>query len=271
MRTLKNLCAAILCVAVLGCSNNDDNSVGDNTNTTSTATKGKVVLKFDNGIGDQDFIFNTNFNKSNGESFQLEDLKYIISNVRLKDKNGVEYMYPKEKNIFIVSEANGNNAGEIKIELDGVDGGTYKQITFGIGVDQERYGLGAEGQGDFLEKAEAENMLWSWATGYKFTLFNGECAYDGKTGENLAIHLGSLGTSIDNYREVTLDFPNSIKVASDKKPEVHIFADIAKIFDGAKTLNFTDGYNEVHTNAEKMADITDNFKSMFSVSHVHNP
>lgn len=270
MKTLRKLSAVLLCVAVFACSKNDDSTNTDGGGNT-TATKGKVILKFDNGVGDLDFIMNTTFNKSNNESFQLKDLKYIISNVRLKDKNGVEYMYPKEKNIFIVSEADGNNAGEIKVELDGVDGGTYKEVTFGIGVDQERYKLGAKGQGDFLEKAESENMLWSWATGYKFTLFNGECNFDGKTGEDLALHIGSLGTSIDNYKEVTLSLPNSIKVGSDKKPEIHIFSDISKLFDGSKVLNFKDGYNEVHTNAEKMTNLINNMIKMFSVSHVHNP
>lgn len=268
MKISKILGYALLCLAIVSCSkSNDDNGGGDGG---TSSSKGTVILKFDNGIGDQDFIFNTNFNKFNNESYQLEDLKYIISNIRLKDKNGTEYSYPKNKNIFIISEANGNNAGEIKIQLDGVDGGTYNQITFGLGIDQERYKLGAEGQGDFLEKAEAEDMLWAWATGYKFTLLNGKCSYDDKIDENLAIHIGSLGTTTDIYSEVTLDLPNSIKVADGKKPEIHVFADISKLFEGVKLLNFTDGYNEVHTNAEKMTDIMDNFKRLFSISHVHN-
>lgn len=268
MKISKIVCAALVYLTVVSCSkSNDDNNKGDGG---TSESNGSVILKFDNGVGDQDFIFNTTYNKSNDESYQLKDVKYIISNIRLKDKNGTEYMYPKDKNIFIVSEANGNNAGEIKIELDGVDSGSYNEITFGIGVDQERYKLGAKGQGDFLEKAEEEGMTWTWATGYKFTLINGECSYDGNTGENIAIHVGSLGTTVDNYEEVTLALPNSIKVSDGKKPEVHVFANLSKLFDGNKALHFIDGYNEVHTNAEKMNDIMGNITRMFSVSHVHN-
>lgn len=269
MKISKILGFALLCFAIVSCSKSNDYNGGGGDGGTSSS-KGTVILKFDNGIGDQDFIFNTSFTKSNNESYQLKDLKYIISNIRLKDKNGNEYSYPKDKNVFIVSEANGNNAGEIKIQLDNVDGGTYSQITFGLGIDQERYKLGADGQGDFLVKAEAEDMLWAWATGYKFTLINGTCSYGDKTDENVAIHIGSLGTTTDIYNEVTLDFPNSIRVADDKKPEVHVFTDVSKLFDGVKTLNFTDGYNEVHTNAKKMEDLMGNLKRMFSISHVHN-
>lgn len=272
MNLSKIMSSALMCLIIVSCSKNNDDTdatIDKNGSDTTLSTKGNVTIHFDNVVGDQDFIVNTKFNKSNEETYQLKDLKYIVSNIRLKDENGKVFMYPKDKNIFIINEANGDKAGNISIILDNVDGGVYKQITFGIGIDQERYKLGAKGQGDFLVKAESEGMLWSWATGYKFTLINGQCSYGEKTDENLAIHIGSLGTTTDMYNEVTLDFPYTIKVADNREPKVHIYSDISKFFDGSKALNFSEGYNEVHTNAEKMGSMMENLKQIFYVGHVH--
>src|SRR5690606_17254833 len=126
----------------------------------------------------------------------------------------------------------------------------YTEITFGIGVDQARFLLGAAGQGDFLAEAEEAGMLWSWATGYRFMRFDGTYSTSTITDEALAIHMGSVGTSLDNYREVTLSFPNSVRVRETAHPEIHIKADISKVFDGETSINFVDGYDQVHTSSE---------------------
>ncbi|APY11673.1 hypothetical protein BWZ22_10665 [Seonamhaeicola sp. S2-3] len=264
MKIIKFTFALLLCAVISSCSSNDDD-VEDLTGQTGT-----LILKFDNGVGGNDFTFGTTYNKSNNESYKLETLKYIISNVSLKDAEGNSYTYPTEKNIFIVDEANGNNAGEIYVTLEDVDAANYTEITFGIGVDQERYQLGAEGQGDFLEEAQDAGMLWAWATGYRFIRLDGTYSSDTVTDEGLAIHMGSVGTTLDNYKEVTLTLPNTVLVREDASPQIHIKADIAKVFDGETSVNFSDGYNQVHTSAETTPVIANNVKGIFSVHHVHN-
>lgn len=263
MKFTKFIFALLISATVLSCSSNDDTDM-------ENGTTGNVSLKFDNGVGDQDFAFATTFTKSNNESYQLTTLKYIISNVSLKDNDGNIYEYPTEKNVFIVDEADGNNAGEIYINLTDVDAGSYIAISFGVGIDQERFALGAEGQGDFLEKAQEKEMMWSWATGYKFVRFDGTYATNSVSDEALNIHMGSVGTTLDNYKEVTLILPNTIKVSSTTEPEIHIKADIAKVFDGETSASFEQGYNQVHTDPEQTAVIAENIANMFMVHHVHN-
>lgn len=265
MKLYKYAFALMICAIITSCSKDNDDNGED-----LTGQKGNLLLKFDNAVGDQDFIFNTSYNKSNNESYKLSTLKYIISNVRVKDNNGNTYTYPTESNIFIVNEADANNAGEIYITLGDVDAADYTEITFGLGVDQERFALGADGQGDFLDLASDEGMMWSWATGYRFVRFDGTYSTATLTDEPLNIHMGSVGTSLDNYREVTLTFPNTVRVRDNKSPEVHIKADIAKVFDGATSVNFTDGYNQVHTDATTTPIIASNVQTMFMVHHVHN-
>lgn len=265
MKLLKYTFALLACAIMTNCSSDDDNNTGDLTGQT-----GELVLKFDNSIGDQDFIFGTTYSKSNNETYQLSTLKYIISNVRVKDNEGKTFAYPTDNNVFIVNEANGNNAGEIYITLNNVDAANYTEITFGIGIDQNRFGLGAEGQGDFLDLASEEGMMWSWATGYRFVRLDGTFSTSTVTDEPLAIHMGSVGTSLDNYKEVTLTFPNTVLVRENKTPEVHIVADISKVFDGVTSVNFEDGYDQVHTDANETPVIATNVQSMFQIHHVHN-
>ena len=263
MKIIKITFALLLCATISSCSS-DDNTED------LTGQTGDLVLKFDNGVGDQDFLFGTTYNRDNGESFQLETLKYIISNISFKDNEGNTFMYPTDSNVFIVNEADGNTAGEIWVTLDNVKAANYTEITFGIGIDQDRFALGADGQGDFLTEAQDEGMLWSWASGYKFIRFDGTYSTDTVTDEGLNLHMGSVGTSLDNYKETTLSFPNEVLIREDKTPEIHIKADLMMAFNGVTTVNFADGYDQVHVDAVETPIIATNVASMFSVHHVHN-
>ncbi|MUU77574.1 MbnP family protein [Winogradskyella endarachnes] len=265
MKLLKYTFALLACAIFTNCSIDNDDNEEDLSGET-----GELILKFDNSVGDQDFIFETSYSKSNNESFKLTNVKYIISNVRVTDTEGNTFTYPTEENVFIVSELNGNNAGEIYITLNDIDAADYTEITFGIGIDQERFALGADGQGDFLDLASEEGMMWSWASGYKFVRFDGTFSTDTVTDEPLNIHMGSVGEALDNYREVTLSFPNTVLVREENSPEVHIVADISKVFDGATTVNFADGYDQVHTDETETPIIASNVQTMFEVHHVHN-
>ncbi len=281
MKITKLALAIWLCISIISCSSNDDPE-------DLTGQTGTLVLKFDNGVGDQDFIFGTSYTKSNNESFKLETLKYIISNVRLTNSEGQvvttdnvtltqgdgSVVYQANDNAFIVNEAYANNAGEIWVTIKNIPAANYTNVQFGIGLTQERYSLGAAGQGAFLDFADAEGLMWSWATGYKFMLFEGSCNYnDGTTDltdQSMMYHMGSQGNSVDNYRETSLDLPNTIYVREDKTPQVHIEADILKIIEGEESsFNFADGYAVVMMGA-KGTEIAENFKHIFKVHHVHN-
>jgi len=264
MKILKFTFALLLCATFSSCTSDDDNAED------LTGQTGDIVIKFDNGVGDQDFIFGTSYNRSNGESFKLETLKYIVSNVRFKDNQGNTFMYPVDDNIFIVNETDGNNAGEILVTLKNVDAANYTEVTFGIGVDQARFALGADGQGDFLAEAQDEGMMWTWASGYKFIRLDGTYTSNTVTDEGLNLHMGSVGTTLDNYKETTLNFPNEVLVREGKTPEIHIKADLMMAFEGITSVNFADGYDQVHVDAVETPVIAANVASMFTVHHVHN-
>ena len=100
--------------------------------------------------------------------------------------------------------------------------------------------------------------------------FDGTYSSSTATDEALNIHMGSVGTALDNYREVTLALPNTARVRKTAHPEIHIKADISKVFDGETSINFDDGYAQVHTSEETTPIIANNLRGIFTVDHVHN-
>ena len=135
-----------------------------------------------------------------------------------------------------------------------------------LGLVQIQIVMQWEGQGEFLETADEAGMLWSWATGFKFIRMDGSFSSSSITNDDLNVHMGSVGTSLDNYRAVSLSFPNTVLVRTETQPEIHIKSDISKVFDGSTSVNLMDGYNQVHVDPETTAVVANNIMTMFEAS-----
>nr|WP_315196417.1 MbnP family protein [uncultured Flavobacterium sp.] len=261
---IKKIIAVIAIALALGsCSNNDDEII---------TGEGKLGVEFDNVFGSSNLILNTQSNvTSQGETLKISDVKYIVSNIVLTKADGTIFTYPKAKSYFVVDEA---DAETQEIELENLPAGDYTKIKFGIGVDKAQFDLGASGQGDFLVKAQDADMLWSWSAGYKFVLFEG--VFTSSTVTTVApfmVHTGQTGTDY-NYTEVTLDLPTKALVRTNITPDVHIFADVAKIIDGKNKIKLSDnnmgGMGAMIMGGANLPLITANLSNMFTVNHVHN-
>lgn len=261
---LKNILAVVAMAFVLSsCSNNDDEAVSGT---------GKLDVEFDNVFGGADLILNTQPNvTSQGETLNISDVKYIISNIVLTKEDGTTFTYPKAQSYFIVSEA---NAASHVLELDNIPAGNYTKIKFGIGVDEAQYNLGETVQGDFFAAAQNEDMAWSWSAGYKHLLFEGMFTSPTVTTPTpFMVHTGKSGADY-NYTDVTLNFPDKALVRATITPEVHLFADVAKIIDGSNKIILSDnnmgGMGAMIMSGSNLPLITTNLGGMFSVNHVHN-
>ena len=265
--TLKNIFALLATATLLVSCNDDDNNTFNN-----PVGNGDLTVEFDNSFSGNDLIFNAaNAPTSNSEILKVSNIKYIISNIVLTDENGNSYTYPKSESYFIVNEA---DAESLFLDLNNIPAGNYTKIKFGIGVDQAQWELGADGQGDFLAKADAEDMLWSWAAGYKFLAFEGQFTSGSVADDTVfMVHTGKTGTAY-NYVEVTLDLPQKALVRSAITPEIHIVADLSKIIDGTNKIKLSDnsmgGMGAMIMGGENLTLITQNLSQMFTVAHVHN-
>lgn len=263
---LKNTFAILAVTLVLtACSDNDDD-------TTTISGEGKLEVEFDNVFGGADLILNSQANvTSQGETLKISDIKYIISNIILTKEDGSTFVYPKSEGYFIVSEA-----AELShvLELENIPAGNYTSIKFGIGVDEAQYNAGETVQGDFFAAAQNEDMAWTWSAGYKHVLFEGQFTSSTVTAETpFMVHTGKSGANY-NYTDVTLSFPDKALVRTTITPEVHIFADVAKVIDGTNKIKLSDnnmgGMGAMIMGGANLPLITANLSNMFAVDHVHN-
>ena len=256
----KTIIAALAITFSFASCSNDDN---DATNTITG--EGSLKLEFDNVYQDADLAFNTPYLNSNGETVKISKAKYIVSNIVLTKTDGSTYTVPKSQSYFIIDES---TAASTLLTLPNIPAGNYTKVTFGIGVDQEQFNLGATGQGDFLAQAQDAGMMWSWSAGYKFVALEGTfTSATVTTDTTFMLHTGQTGTDY-NYKEVTLNLPENALVRTTITPQIHMMVDLSQLPDGTNKINFAEG--AMVMGGGKLALVTANIADMFEVHHVHN-
>lgn len=256
----KILAITLVLTLFVSCSSDEDTA-------TELTGENSVTLEFDNGVGSDDLLLATSsYTNSQNETLIITRLNYIVSNFRLTNDQGEIFTYEKDDSYFVTSE----ETGDTEVVLENIPAGTYVSITFGVGVDQEKYLQGAEGQGDFLTIAEETNMMWSWQAGYKFLNYEGSFTSETVTeATDFKVHMGSHGSSLDNYKEVTLSLDTDALVSDEMSPIIHLVADANAILDGENKLSLTE-QSVIMVSEEKSPQVATNTASMFSVDHVHN-
>ena len=259
---LKKIAAVVvIAISLFSCSNDDEVISGN----------GNLKLEFDNVYNANNLAFNTPYTNSNGEVVKINKLKYIVSNIVLTKADGTTFTLPKSQSYFIVDEA---TAASALLNLPNIPAANYTKVSFGIGVDQAQFNLGATGQGNFLALAQTAGMMWSWSAGYKFLAFEGTfISSTVTTATSFMVHTGQTGTDY-NYTTVTLNLPTNALVRTTITPQVHIMADISKVLDGSNKISLTAsngmGMGAMIMSGDKLPLITSNLPTMFSVEHVHN-
>ncbi|WP_299212839.1 MbnP family protein [uncultured Aquimarina sp.] len=220
---------------------------------------GIVNLEFKNNINNDAINLNTiSYTNLSNETYTVSELKYIISNIVLIKENGDEFIYPIADSYFVVNEEISSSK---QISLSNINAGAYTKIRFGVGVDQSNYPLNEVA--NFIPTAEENGMLWSWSAGYKFLKFEGSFIPQGGTAGDFLLHVGSHGTALDNYKEITLDISNTITIGDGTTSNLSIQADISKIFDSTFTHSLEEKSDiQVDPDSEKIAN---NVQTMFTI------
>ncbi|WP_106791797.1 MbnP family protein [Aquimarina sp. Aq78] len=255
---MKNIIYILIATLVIvsSCKNDDEGTI---------KTFGNVVLDFKNTINSNGIELTTDsYTNGSNEAYIISELKYIISNVVLIKANGEEFTYPVDRSYFLINE---EVLESKKVNLSDISAGQYTKIRFGFGVDQSKYPL--NGMANFIPTAEESGMLWSWSAGYKFLKFEGTYTANGAASADFLIHVGSHGTTLDNYKEITLELPSTLTIEESKSPEVAINVDIAKIFDGTNTHSL-EVKNSIQVDAEFAPKIAENISTMFTATNVSN-
>lgn len=260
---------AIASVATLMACSKDESVTPTPQNETGT-----VVLEFDNVFGEQDLALGTTYTTPLGEDFTPSTLAYYVSNVQLQRADGTWYTVPQDRSYFLVNEA---EAETTEPTLTDVPAGTYTALRFVLGVDSLRSVSPLEQRTGALDPAgRASDMYWSWNSGYIFVKLEGHSskAAGGGHGSDvgtLLYHIGGFGgltsPTISNIRTVTVAIPEAVTVAAGRPKQIHLLADVARIFDGTAPVRIAEHSTVMFTDFS--TTVSANMATMFSVDHAH--
>lgn len=247
-------------------------SCSDDHTTAPDATKtGSIILEFDNVAGDDEFTFNKEYTNAAGEKFTTTILKYYISNISLVTSTGTVYTVPQDNSYFLVDESVPTST---KVKLTNIPEGDYKEVRYTIGVDSLRSTMPIEKRLGVLDMSgQGKDMYWDWNSGYIFFKMEGSSSAIKEEENNYRFHIGGFGgysaQTINNIKKVTLSMGTTpATVRSNIAPEVHILADILKVFSGSTTIELAK--NPSYMFSRSSVDIANNYMNMFSFDHVHN-
>lgn len=254
----------LLSFSIVSCKKTDEINPND---------KNSIVLSFENRVGDKTLVLGTGIYKNtSGEDFTITTLNYFISNVSFKKEDGTVVKSPND--YFLVRQS---VASSLNAELKDIPAGNYKEVTFTVGVDSVKSISDVSQRIGVLDPTSYgnDNMYWAWNSGYIFTKIEGISSVVPSNSAGLKkfeYHVGGFGgrtsATINNLRTVTLSFADAATVRANIAPEVHLFADVSKVFDGVTTLKLT-STNVVHGMAAA-TPIANNVAKIFSVDHIHN-
>ncbi|MGL1887662.1 MAG: hypothetical protein OCD76_14190 [Reichenbachiella sp.] len=244
----------------------------------SSSQLGTVELKFDNVVGEVAAGIISNqyseeypFTNSNGQMYNLTLVKYIVSEIAFEGPDGAHYADVLD---ITGDEVNGyylvddSDLKSQRIEIGGVTPGTYNQVTFKIGIEEEGISQGAS--------IILDGMFWVWNTGYIGMKIEGQSpdspgdsfgdTIDETNPYGFGYHIGGW-KSPNNVRSITVEIDDFL-VSSSFKPEVHLVVDVQNFMNGDMPIDFS-AKNSVHSpsSGEPYAD---NLLDMFAFDHVHN-
>lgn len=249
---MKKIFALIALTTILMSCNDDKDDNGQE--------YGSLQLVFQNTVEEDGLTLNTTtYENGSEEAYTVSELKYIISNIELKNSNNIVVTIPVENSYFVIDEAGNKTA-----MLDSIPVGTYTDIAFGFGVDPTKYPI-ESGSMNFVPTAEEAGMLWTWSAGYKFLKFEGtySTTVDSGDANPFVYHVGSHGANLDNYKEVNLAVIKEVTLNTTSVQNVSF--NVASIFDSTHTMSLVEK-DDIQVDPENAPKIAENVRSAFTIN-----
>lgn len=203
---------------------------------------------------------NTLYTNAAGNSFSVEQFKYYISNIKLRNSQTGELFI--EANSYHLLERKTNSHID-NISLKNIPVGLYDQIEFSLGVDKA-HNLSTDQVGDL---DPSNNMAWDWKTGYKFLLLEGNVFLPTNERRGLVVHIGAD----ENYRTILLSFnqlatKTNLIIEENKTTTVNINVDVARIFNAPNRINIEQNRSIMFGGVSGL--VADNCVTMFSIQNI---
>ncbi len=219
---------------------------------------GSVHMEFFNKVGGDMLILNTGqYQNQNGDTFNVTKFNYFITNIKLNKADGTQFTETESYHLLKQS-----NPSSMTFDIAEVPNGTYKSVTFMIGVDSLRNSSGAQ-----TGALDVNNdMYWDWNSGYIMMKMEGSSSSSTQGGGLLQFHMGGFSGANSVLRTVTLTFPQDL-VINGNEQHMHVTANLLKMFGDINIIDFAT-LSAVHMPGANAKKIADNYQQMFSVTAI---
>lgn len=252
---------SILCfTAFVACKKDEKTPATPVTPAPTTPASGSVTLEFANMVGNQPLVFNTGYKVMGGDSFRVTKFNYYITNVKLTKADNSVYSEPNSYHLIEHS-----NSASTVINLANVPSGSYKSVSFQLGVDSALNVSGAQ-QGDL---SPSKGMFWSWNSGYIMLKFEGSSPVSTASNKGLVFHVGGFGGINKVQRTITVNLSSTTANVNNSAPKVKVSADAMALFMAPNAISFST-LNTVHMPGANAKLLADNYANMFSLISVTN-
>lgn len=229
------------------------------TGTTPTPTtppaedKGTVKVTFNHVVDNDPFAYGTNYKNAFGDTFAVNKFQYYISNIKLTKSDNSVYSEPESYHLIHKDNLLSNN----NFVISNIPAGTYKSITYVIGVDSIKNVTGAQEN----DLSPSYGMFWNWFTGYIMLKLEGTSPQSGSMDKTITFHIGGFGGANNVLRTVTINFAEDLVISKSKNPQLKLKTNVNELFKNGNTIEFSTDYF-IMAAGLRANSFADNYKDM---------
>ena len=258
MKSLIKVVSMVIFISIFISCKKDEKSDG---NQPSTNTSGTLRVKFHPFVLTDSLVFNKNYLNANGDTFNVNMLKYYVSNITVTKSDNSKHSITGS--YYLVDH---NTFMEDEFVINGIPEGNYKEITFLLGVDSSSNVSGAQA-GDL---DPAKGMFWDWNSGYIMSRLEGYSPASTAIGKKIIFHVGGFIRPNISMRTITVSFNgNTANINTSNTPTLHIKTDVSEWFKTPNIINFS-VINTVMMPGANSNDIADNYTDAFTFMSIQN-
>ena len=223
-------------------------------------TNGNLKVQFENVADTTALQLGVNYKNQNGDTFKLLSFVYYISNIVVTKNDNSTFVEPNS--YHLIDQSSPQSA---LITLKNVPAGSYKSISFIIGVDSDKNTSGAN-TGDL---DPAYGMYWPWI-GYIMLKFEATSPQSGDMAKGVYYHIGGYKGANSAQRNFNIDFSTTTaNVGTSNTPKIRLQSDVLELFKNPTLVNFNTMYDVTSVNADSKT-IADNYADMIRFKCVYN-
>ena len=259
MKTVIKFITLALLVGFMSCKK--DTSTNPEPAPEPAPTTGSLKIQFLNMVDANPLVLNQNFVNPKGDTCNVTKFNYYISNIVITKNDNSTFVEPNSYHLVEAITPSTN-----VISLANVPAGSYKSISFMLGVDSARNCSGAQ-DGDL---DPAKDMSWGWSTGYIMVKIEGTAPKSGSFTKSLTYHVGGFGGVNKTQRNFNFNFSSTTaNVSTSVTPQIRLTTNINEFFKTPNLIDVVTQFNQgvVGPSAKVYAD---NYADMISFKDVQN-